>query len=75
MTKEKKSTDLGNFDTVKAAEEGAGIALRHPVSGEVIMGDDEKPVEIFVVGRDSAVFRNTLRRSIERRTSRDSLGS
>lgn len=52
--------DLKNLDMRAAAEAGATMTLRHPVTDEDLMDGKGKPVTITVLGSDSREFRRKV---------------
>lgn len=59
--------DLASLDTVAACDAGAEIELRHPTTDE--------PLDIFisVLGRDSQVFKDYTRQSINARLRKEAM--
>lgn len=49
--------DFANLDMKAAAEIGAELHVKHPVSGEPLYDKDGTPVTIRLVGKYSAAFR------------------
>lgn len=55
--------DLSKLDLGAAAEQGATMTLRHPVTDEDLLDDKTgEPITITVMGRDSKQFRQTADR-------------
>jgi len=56
--------DIFDLDLGNAAEEGAPMVVRNPVTGEEMTFVDEmgetKPIRIFLKGNDSKTFRNRM---------------
>jgi hypothetical protein len=59
--------DLASLDTVAACDKGAEVELRHPTKGTGL------GMFISVLGRDSSVFKNTSRNTVDQRLRRDAL--
>ena len=53
--------DIANLNTMKAADEGAWLELKHPATGEKL------GASIKLAGADSAIFRNKKREISNRR--------
>ena len=53
------SFDLSKFDTATLANNGAPVPLVSPL-GDVIIGNDGKPVTFYIYGQDSKKFRDTI---------------
>jgi hypothetical protein len=53
--------DLSNINLEKNAEQGADMELVHPVTGDVMIQDNGKPITIKVLGTDSKAYRNGQR--------------
>ena len=53
--------DLSQLDTKKAADEGAFLQLRHPVTNELLVDkdDDNKPIGLTLLGSDSEAYRSS----------------
>ncbi len=60
--------DMTKLDLKTAADKGATITLRHPITDEEIM-DGKKPVTITVLGADSKVFRDAIREQARKNMS------
>jgi len=58
------SIDLGQFET---GTEGEWLELLHPVTGEVIRDEDDAPMRIELVGKDSDEYRKAQRAITARR--------
>jgi hypothetical protein len=61
--------DLNNLDVVKLANEGAVLELLHPGTGEVLTdekGKEPKAWFLRMLGSDSDIYRNTIKRRFER---------
>lgn len=69
--------DIGSFDTVATAEEGAVMELRHPKTGDVLRHapkDGEtigRAMTITFRGKDSEAFRAMARRQSDRRIAQN----
>lgn len=48
--------DLQKYDVAKAAEDGAILVLKHPVSKEPLK-DEDGPLSLMLRGRDSSTFK------------------
>lgn len=65
--------DIANLDVVKFANEGNILELTHPITGEVLTDEGEKIADkknvkkyyLKMLGSDSDVYRNTLKRRFE----------
>lgn len=56
-------TDLKDLDSIGAAEMGAEMSLRHPVTKEVLLQADKKtPIKIKLAGTDSERWRSAQRK-------------
>lgn len=61
--------DLNKLDVVKMANEGTVLELLHPATGEVLTdekGKTPKPFFVRLLGSDSDVYRNSIKRRFER---------
>lgn len=52
--------DITKYNVEKMAEQGAWLDLEHPATGDVI-GTEDKPVRIKLLGTDSKAWRNKNR--------------
>lgn len=59
--------DLLTLDTRRAADEGAVMEVRHPVTNEVLKQDNGEPVTITLAGRDSDRVKRLQRATLDRR--------
>jgi len=50
-------TDISSLSIDSSNDEGAPMTLVHPVTGDDLLNDDEKPMKIYLVGSDSPEFR------------------
>jgi hypothetical protein len=69
VAKKSEGFDLGQYDFGAAADRGADMQLRDPVSSELIFGKDGKPVTITLAGQDSEAYRKAERAASNRRLS------
>lgn len=60
-------TDLSQLDTVAAADTGATMTVRHPVTGDDLNGADDKPMTLTVLGADSGEFKRAVSDSAKAR--------
>lgn len=58
--------DMNDLDTVAAADTGATMIVRHPVTGDDLMGDG-KPMTLTVLGADSGEFKRAVSDSAKAR--------
>ena len=68
-TKPAATSDIADFDTVTASEQGSVMEVRNPKTGEVMRHDDGRPFTITYLGKDSESFRNLARTQSDRRIS------
>lgn len=59
--------DLGSLDTRAASEEGAVMAVVHPVTGQPLTQEDGAAVTITLAGMDGDRFRKAQRAATDRR--------
>ena len=52
--------DLASLDLEAAADKGAPLTLRHPVTDEDLTADDGAPMTISVLGADSGEFKRIV---------------
>lgn len=52
--------DLAKLDLEAAADSGATMEVRHPITEEVLLDKDDKPLTITLLGADSKAFRKVL---------------
>jgi len=52
--------DLGKIETRKYADEGKYFPILHPVTGEPVLDDNKKPVEILISGADASRIKNAV---------------
>lgn len=52
--------DLSTINLEQSAEKGAFLHLEHPVTGEKLYTEDEKPIGFDVVGTDSSRYRRKI---------------
>lgn len=52
--------DLSKLDLEAAADQGATLQLRHPVTEEVLTQDDGTPITITVLGSESKKFQRAM---------------
>lgn len=52
--------DMNDLDLAADAEKGATLVVRHPVTDEILLGSDEKPLTIQLLGVDSATFKRAV---------------
>lgn len=64
--------DLSNLDVKKAASEGSVLELLHPVTGEVVKDEKDKPFSLTLIGSDSDTFKRSMRRNVEKRMNNKS---
>lgn len=50
-----------NLHLAQSSDEGADMALRHPVTDEVLHGDDEQPIVFRLAGSDSGRWRRKIK--------------
>lgn len=53
--------DLSKLNVKASAEQGATLHLRNPFTGEELFNDDESPMTISLLGKDSEPYRRTVR--------------
>ncbi len=58
--------DMNDLDTVAAADSGATMTVRHPVTGDDLMHDG-KPMTLTVLGADSGEFKRAVSDSVKSR--------
>ena len=61
--------DLNTLDVVKLANEGTVLELLHPATGDVLTDEKGKEPKAFflrLLGSDSDIYRNTIKRRFER---------
>lgn len=56
--------DLSKLDTVAAADKGATMTVRHPVTGDDLTEGD-KPMTLTLIGADSGAFKRAVADSIK----------
>lgn len=67
--------DLSKLDVVKIANEGTVCELTHPATGEILTDEKGKEPKAFYVrmlGSDSDVYRNAIKRRFERNQNKRS---
>lgn len=52
--------DLADLDLTAAADKGAALTLRHPVTDEDLTDDKGNPMRITVLGADSGEFKRII---------------
>jgi hypothetical protein len=52
--------DLADLDLTAAADKGAALTLRHPVTDEDLTADDGTPMTITLLGSDSGKFKRAF---------------
>lgn len=52
--------DLSSINLEQSADKGAFLHLEHPVTGEKLYTEDEKPIGFDVVGTDSSRYRRKI---------------
>lgn len=65
--------DLDDLDTTSAAEKGATITIRHPITGEDLEGSDGKPCTLQVLGADSKEWKRAVADSMKSTKNRRNL--
>lgn len=53
--------DLSKLNVKASAEQGSNLHLRDPFTGEELFNDDESPMTITLLGKDSEQYRRTVR--------------
>lgn len=65
--------DLSTLDTTSAAETGATLIVRHPVTGEDLKGEDGNPMTLTLLGADSGAFKRAVSDSMKSNKGRKDL--
>ena len=52
--------DMNELDLAPGAEAGATMPVCHPVTDEVLKGNDDNPMTITLMGADSATFKRAI---------------
>ena len=58
--------DLSSL-SIRHAEEGEPLHLRHPVTEEPLIDEDGKPLTITVIGQDAGAYRRARNALIDKR--------
>lgn len=59
--------DLDQLNTSDLANRGVVMEVRHPITGEVAVDSNKKPVTLTLCGEDSDVYRRSQREAADRR--------
>lgn len=73
--KENTMTDLSNLDVTAKAADGATYTVLHPADDTELMGGDNKPMTIHLLGADSPAFKKAVQQIINATGTRKKLSA